>query len=113
MEGFYCAKLHIGKPQKGKLVCQCMLCSITDRWVWLTALPSASKTAQKDTVEQDIAEAPEVEEEPSMAFDETADAALIEEGRIKKLKRKGIKVVDPEIIKAKKQKKADKVKAQE
>jgi len=48
-----------------------------------------------------------------MAFDETADAALIEEGRIKKLKRKGIKVVDPEIIKAKKQKKADKVKAQE
>lgn len=71
-----------------------------------TAIPSASETVQNDAVGEEIAEAPEMEE--AVTFDNDEDAALIESGRIKKLKRKGIKVVGEDEIKAKKAKKAAK-----
>ena len=70
------------------------------------AIVPASETAQKDAVGEELGEAPEMEE--AVTFDNDQDAALIESGRIKKLKRKGIKVVGEDEIKAKKAKKAAK-----
>ena len=58
-------------------------------------IPNGSETAQRDNVEEELAEEPAIEETPSLSFNDAEDVALIEDGKRKSLKRKGIKVGDP------------------
>jgi ribosomal RNA methyltransferase Nop2 len=76
MDGFFVAKLKVGKPQKVK--------------------PGATDEASGDEVEVDDepVEAVNGNTEEAVTFDEAQDASIIQEGKKKALKRKGIKVVD-------------------
>lgn len=89
MDGFYVAKFKVGKPAKAALAAT-------------NGNTAAAAELELDGVTDD--EAAEGEAEPA-AFDSDADEKLMEQEKIKALKKKGIKVIPKEKQEAARQKK--------